>query len=67
MCVRQPLCFAEENQRLLVSRQEWARLLPSFLASRILVIRQQSLALLLQIAQTGNGRDLIISHLDLTQ
>ncbi|XP_040833199.1 tetratricopeptide repeat protein 12 isoform X2 [Ochotona curzoniae] len=57
----------EENQRLLVSRQEWARLLPSFLASRILVIRQQSLALLLQIAQTGNGRDLIISHLDLTQ
>ncbi|XP_058519885.1 tetratricopeptide repeat protein 12 isoform X2 [Ochotona princeps] len=57
----------EENQRLLVSHPEWARLLPSFLASRILVIRQQSLALLLQIAQTGNGRDLIISHLDLTQ
>nr|KAF6325944.1 tetratricopeptide repeat domain 12 [Myotis myotis] len=43
------------------------RLLPSLLASGVLPIRQQSLALLLQLAQTKTGRSLVISHLDLTR
>lgn len=43
------------------------RLLPSLLASGVLPIRQQSLALLLQLAQTKNSRSLVISHLDLTR
>ncbi|XP_019520776.1 PREDICTED: tetratricopeptide repeat protein 12 [Hipposideros armiger] len=57
----------EENQRLLVMRPDMGRLLPSLLASGVLTIRQQSLALLLQLAQTENGRSLIINHLDLTR
>ncbi|KAG8518989.1 Tetratricopeptide repeat protein 12 [Galemys pyrenaicus] len=57
----------EENQRLLVMHPDMGRLLPSLLACGVLTIRQQSLALLLQLAQTENGRGLIISHLDLTQ
>nr|XP_005905187.1 PREDICTED: tetratricopeptide repeat protein 12 [Bos mutus] len=55
----------EENQRLLVLRPDTGPLLPSLLASRVPAIRQQSLALLLQLAQTENGRSLIIGHLDL--
>lgn len=57
----------EENQRLLMTHPDWARLLPSLLASRVLAIQQQSLALLVQLAQTENGRSLVISHLDLTR
>ncbi|XP_004427538.1 PREDICTED: tetratricopeptide repeat protein 12 isoform X2 [Ceratotherium simum simum] len=57
----------EENQRLLVVHPDMGRLLPSLLASRVLTVRQQSLALLLQLAQTENGRSLILSHLDLTR
>nr|XP_031299564.1 tetratricopeptide repeat protein 12 isoform X1 [Camelus dromedarius] len=57
----------EENQRLLVMHPSSGQLLPSLLASRVLTIRQQSLALLLQLAQTENGRILIIGHLDLTR
>ncbi|XP_062950465.1 tetratricopeptide repeat protein 12 [Cynocephalus volans] len=57
----------EENQRLLVMHPDRGRLLPSLLASRVLAIRQQSLALLLQLAQTEHGRGLIVSHLDLTR
>ncbi|XP_068411926.1 tetratricopeptide repeat protein 12 isoform X3 [Eschrichtius robustus] len=56
----------EENQRLLVLRPDTGQLLPSLLASRVLNIRQQTLALLLQLAQTENGRNLIMGHLDLT-
>ncbi|XP_055279011.1 tetratricopeptide repeat protein 12 isoform X2 [Moschus berezovskii] len=55
----------EENQRLLVLRPDMGKLLPSLLASPVLAIQQQSLALLLQLAQTENGRNLIIGHLDL--
>lgn len=61
------LCFAEENQRLLVMHPTRGRLLPALLASRVPTIQEQSLALLLQLAQTENGRGLIISHLDLTR
>ncbi|XP_021063554.1 tetratricopeptide repeat protein 12 [Mus pahari] len=57
----------EENQRLLVTHPDMARLLPSFMMSRILVIQQQSLALLLQLTQTENGRNQVIKHLDMTQ
>ncbi|XP_007934724.2 tetratricopeptide repeat protein 12 [Orycteropus afer afer] len=57
----------EENQCLLVMHPDMGRLLPSLLDSRVVTIRQQSLALLLQIAQTENGRSLILSHLDLTR
>ncbi|KAM9219684.1 tetratricopeptide repeat protein 12 isoform 1-T1 [Dugong dugon] len=57
----------EENQRLLVTRPNMGELLPSLLDSRVTAIRQQSLALLLQIGQTENGRSLILSHLDLTR
>ncbi|XP_044113792.1 tetratricopeptide repeat protein 12 isoform X1 [Neovison vison] len=57
----------EENQRLLLESPDLGRLLPSLLASRVLTVRQQSLALLLQLAQTDHGRGLIISHLDLTR
>lgn len=46
-------------------RPDTGPLLPSLLASRVPAIRQQSLALLLQLAQTENGRSLIIGHLDL--
>lgn len=60
-------CLAEENQRLLLESPDLGRLLPSLLASRVLTVRQQSLALLLQLAQTDHGRGLIISHLDLTR
>eukprot|EP00069_Balaena_mysticetus_P009441 bmy_20247T0 len=56
----------EENQRLLVLRPDTGHLLPSLLASRVPNIRQQTLALLLQLAQTENGRSLIMGHLDLT-
>ncbi|XP_048651583.1 tetratricopeptide repeat protein 12 isoform X2 [Marmota marmota marmota] len=57
----------EENQRLLMMHPDWARLVPSLLASRVLAIQQESLALLVQLAQTDNGRSLVISHLDLTR
>ncbi|XP_022368922.1 tetratricopeptide repeat protein 12 isoform X3 [Enhydra lutris kenyoni] len=57
----------EENQRLLLETPDLGRLLPSLLAARALTVRQQSLALLLQLAQTDHGRGLIISHLDLTR
>ncbi|XP_058302228.1 tetratricopeptide repeat protein 12 [Hylobates moloch] len=56
----------EENQRVLVMHHDRARLLDTLLSSKVLAIRQQSLALLLQLAQTESGRSLIISHLDLT-
>lgn len=55
----------EENQRLLVTHPDMGKLLPSLLASGVLRVRQQSLALLLQLAQTETGRNLIISHLAL--
>ncbi|XP_051053338.1 tetratricopeptide repeat protein 12 [Phodopus roborovskii] len=55
----------EENQRLLVTHPDMARLLPSFMTSRVLVIQQQSLALLLQLTQTENARNQVIKHLDL--
>nr|XP_048273300.1 tetratricopeptide repeat protein 12 [Myodes glareolus]XP_048273301.1 tetratricopeptide repeat protein 12 [Myodes glareolus]XP_048273302.1 tetratricopeptide repeat protein 12 [Myodes glareolus] len=55
----------EENQRLLVTHPDMATLLPSFMTSRVLTIQQQSLALLLQLTQTENGRNQIIKHLDL--
>lgn len=55
----------EENQRLLVTHPDMATLLPSFMTSRVLIIQQQSLALLLQLTQTENGRNQIIKHLDL--
>ncbi|XP_071077590.1 tetratricopeptide repeat protein 12 isoform X4 [Desmodus rotundus] len=57
----------EENQRLLVTCPDSGRLLPALLASGVLTIQEQSLALLLQLAQTERGRSLIISHLDLTR
>ncbi|KAM5246751.1 tetratricopeptide repeat protein 12 isoform 2-T2 [Ctenodactylus gundi] len=57
----------EENQRLLVLHPSTAWLMLSLLASKVLAIQQQSLALLLQLAQTKDGRSLIISHLDLTR
>ncbi|XP_051012343.1 tetratricopeptide repeat protein 12 [Acomys russatus] len=57
----------EENQRLLVSHPDMASLLPAFMTSKILVIQQQSLALLLQLTQTENGRNQVIKHLDLTR
>ncbi|XP_023371825.1 tetratricopeptide repeat protein 12 [Otolemur garnettii] len=56
----------EENQRVLVTHPDRARLLPALLACRVPAIEQQSLALLLQLAQTEDGRSLIIGHLDLT-
>ncbi|XP_066895042.1 tetratricopeptide repeat protein 12 isoform X4 [Kogia breviceps] len=56
----------EKNQHLLVLYPDTGQLLPSLLASRVPNIRQQTLALLLQLAQTENGRSLIIGHLDLT-
>ncbi|CAO2635152.1 Tetratricopeptide repeat protein 12 [Lemmus lemmus] len=55
----------EENQRLLVTHPDMATLLPSFMTSRVLIIQQQSLALLLQLTQTENGRNQVIKHLDL--
>uniref|UniRef100_A0A8D2FIV7 Tetratricopeptide repeat protein 12 n=1 Tax=Theropithecus gelada TaxID=9565 RepID=A0A8D2FIV7_THEGE len=60
-------CRNEENQRVLVMHPDRARLLATLLSSKVLAIRQQSLALLLQLAQTESGRSLIISHLDLTR
>ncbi|XP_011782152.1 PREDICTED: tetratricopeptide repeat protein 12 isoform X1 [Colobus angolensis palliatus] len=60
-------CGNEENQRVLVMDPDRARLLATLLSSKVLAIRQQSLALLLQLAQTESGRSLIISHLDLTR
>ncbi|XP_023562385.1 tetratricopeptide repeat protein 12 isoform X2 [Octodon degus] len=57
----------EENQRLLVLHPDMARLLPSLLACKAMAIRQQSLTLLLQLTQTGHGRSLIFSHLDMTR
>ncbi|XP_012865011.1 PREDICTED: tetratricopeptide repeat protein 12 isoform X1 [Dipodomys ordii] len=64
----QAVCYEnEENQRFLVMHPDRAGLLLSFLTSPVLAIRQQSLTLILQLAQTENGRSLIISHLDLTQ
>ncbi|XP_015445573.1 tetratricopeptide repeat protein 12 isoform X2 [Pteropus alecto] len=57
----------EENQRLLVTRPDTGRLLSSLLASDVLTIQEQSLALLLQLAQSENGRSLVVSHLDLTR
>lgn len=61
------LCFAEENERQLVMHPSSSRLLPSLLASGVLPVQQQSLALLLQLAQTKYGRSLVISHLDMTR
>lgn len=61
------LCLTEANQRLLIMCPDMGRLLPSLLASEVLTVRQQSLALVLQLAQMENGRSLIISHLDLTR
>ncbi|XP_033060420.1 tetratricopeptide repeat protein 12 isoform X4 [Trachypithecus francoisi] len=60
-------CRNEENQRVLVMHPDRARLLATLLSSKVLAIRQQSLALLLQLAQTESGRSLIISHLELTR
>ncbi|KAL4697055.1 hypothetical protein H8959_002753, partial [Pygathrix nigripes] len=60
-------CRNEENQRVLVMHPDRARLLATLLSSKVLAIRQQSLTLLLQLAQTESGRSLIISHLDLTR
>ncbi|XP_048199828.1 tetratricopeptide repeat protein 12 [Perognathus longimembris pacificus] len=57
----------EENQRVLVMHPDQAGLLLSFLTSPALALRQQSLTLILQLAQTETGRDLIISHLDLAR
>uniref|UniRef100_A0A8C0JYR5 Tetratricopeptide repeat domain 12 n=1 Tax=Canis lupus dingo TaxID=286419 RepID=A0A8C0JYR5_CANLU len=57
----------EENQRLLLLCPNLGRLLPSLLATRLLTVRQQSFALLLQLTQTDYGRSLVISHLDLTR
>ncbi|PNI40625.1 TTC12 isoform 1 [Pan troglodytes] len=57
----------EENQRVLVMHHDRARLLAALLSSEVLAIRQQSFALLLQLAQTESGRSLIINHLDLTR
>uniref|UniRef100_A0A8C3YPK8 Tetratricopeptide repeat domain 12 n=1 Tax=Catagonus wagneri TaxID=51154 RepID=A0A8C3YPK8_9CETA len=57
----------EENQRLLVTHPPWGRLLPALVAARVPGIRQQSLVLLLQLAQTENGRGLIVGHLDLAR
>uniref|UniRef100_A0A8C9AM48 Tetratricopeptide repeat protein 12 n=1 Tax=Prolemur simus TaxID=1328070 RepID=A0A8C9AM48_PROSS len=57
----------EENQRVLVMHPDRNRLLPSLLASGVPAVQQQSLALLQQLAQTENGRSLILGHLDLTR
>ncbi|XP_004604756.2 tetratricopeptide repeat protein 12 [Sorex araneus] len=57
----------EENQRLLLADPSTAELLPTLLLSTVLSVQQQSLALLLQLAQTENGRLLIISHLGLAR
>ncbi|XP_045412520.1 tetratricopeptide repeat protein 12 isoform X2 [Lemur catta] len=57
----------EENQRVLVMHPDRSRLLPSLLASGVPAIQQQSLFLLQQLAQTENGRSLILGHLDLTR
>ncbi|XP_023094873.1 tetratricopeptide repeat protein 12 isoform X5 [Felis catus] len=57
----------EENQRLLLLRPEMGGLLPSLLTSRVLGLRKQSLALLLQLARTDHGRSLVVGHLDLTR
>ncbi|XP_008830976.1 tetratricopeptide repeat protein 12 isoform X3 [Nannospalax galili] len=57
----------EENQHLLVTHPDMPRLLPSLLNSRVLLIQQQSLDLLSQLTQTENGRNQVISHLDLTR
>ncbi|XP_012616588.1 tetratricopeptide repeat protein 12 [Microcebus murinus] len=57
----------EENQRVLVMHPDTGGLLPSLLASGVPAIQHQSLALLLQLAETENGRSLILSHLDLTR
>ncbi|CAK6448780.1 unnamed protein product [Pipistrellus nathusii] len=57
----------EENERQLVMHPSSSRLLPSLLASGVLPVQQQSLALLLQLAQTKYGRSLVISHLDMTR
>lgn len=43
------------------------KLLPSLLDSTVSSIQEQSLALLQQLAETENGRILIVSHLDLTR
>ncbi|XP_075402730.1 tetratricopeptide repeat protein 12 [Tenrec ecaudatus] len=57
----------EENQRLLLTCPSLGALLPCLLASGVVTLRQQSLALLLQLAQTETGRSLILSHLDLSR
>ncbi|XP_058542731.1 tetratricopeptide repeat protein 12 isoform X3 [Neofelis nebulosa] len=57
----------EENQHLLLLRPEMGGLLPSLLTSRVLGLRKQSLALLLQLARTDHGRSLVVGHLDLTR
>ncbi|XP_069325011.1 tetratricopeptide repeat protein 12 isoform X2 [Eulemur rufifrons] len=64
----QAVCHGnEENQRVLVMHPDRGGLLPSLLASGIPAVQQQSLALLQQLAQTENGRSLILGHLDLTR
>nr|XP_058145428.1 tetratricopeptide repeat protein 12 isoform X2 [Dasypus novemcinctus] len=57
----------EENQRLLLAHPGLGSLLPSLVASSVASIRQQSLALLRQVAQSQHGRSLVASHLDLTR
>ncbi|XP_073922813.1 tetratricopeptide repeat protein 12 isoform X4 [Castor canadensis] len=57
----------EENQCLLIMHPDRARLLPTLLASKVLIVQQQSLALLLQLTQSEHGRKMVISHLDLTR
>ncbi|XP_049634636.1 tetratricopeptide repeat protein 12 isoform X2 [Suncus etruscus] len=57
----------EENQRLLVTSPYTGKLLPSLLDSSVGSIQEQSLTLLLQLAETENGRILIVNHLDLAR
>ncbi|KAM6157686.1 tetratricopeptide repeat protein 12 [Rhynchocyon petersi] len=57
----------EKNQLLLATHPSMGTLLPSLLGSRVVAIREESLALLLQMAQTESGRSLILHHLDLTR
>lgn len=48
-------------------RPDTGRVLSSLLASDVLTIQEQSLALMLQLTQSENGRSLVVSHLDLTR
>ncbi|XP_006890929.1 PREDICTED: tetratricopeptide repeat protein 12 [Elephantulus edwardii] len=57
----------EKNQLLLLTHPDMGTLLPSLLASSVGAVQEESLTLLLQIAQTEHGRSLILSHLDMTR